>query len=45
MGVAGVAYATLISQAVSAILVTQKLMKSTDILALKLRDTVFTKMY
>ena len=38
MGDAGVAYATLISQAVSAILVTQKLKKSTDILALKLRE-------
>lgn len=38
MGVAGVAYATLISQAISAILVTQKLMRSTDHLCLKLRE-------
>lgn len=38
MGVAGVAYATLIAQAVSAMLVTRKLMKSTDILTLKLRE-------
>lgn len=38
MGVAGVAYATLISQAVSAILVTHKLMKSSDILMLKLKN-------
>lgn len=37
MGVAGVAYATLISQAVSAILVTYKLVKSTDIMTLQLR--------
>ena len=38
MGVAGVAYATLISQAVSAILVTWKLMRSTGILTLRLRE-------
>lgn len=38
MGVAGVAYATLFSQAVSALLVTRKLMKSTDILSLRLRQ-------
>ena len=38
MGVAGVAYATLISQAVSAVLVTYKLMKATDILRLHLTD-------
>lgn len=38
MGVAGVAYATLISQAVSAFLVTYKLMKSTDIMVLQLRQ-------
>ena len=38
MGVAGVAYATLISQAVSAILVTWKLMRSTDIMTLRLRE-------
>lgn len=38
MGVAGVAYATLISQAVSAILVTYRLMKAEDILALKLKQ-------
>lgn len=38
MGVVGVAYATLISQAVSAVLVSYKLMKSDDILTLKLRQ-------
>lgn len=38
MGVAGVAYATLISQAVSAILVTYRLTRAEDILALKLRQ-------
>lgn len=43
MGVAGVAYATLISQAVSAILVTYKLMKSTDILTLRVRNIRFHK--
>lgn len=39
MGVAGVAYATLISQAISAILVTQKLMRSEEPLSLNLRET------
>lgn len=38
MGVAGVAYATLFSQVVSAILVTCKLMRSTGILTLRLKE-------
>ena len=38
LGVAGVAYATFLSQAISAILVTHKLMKSHSILTLKLRE-------
>lgn len=38
MGVAGVAIATLISQAVSAFLVTWKLMRSSDILTLRIRE-------
>ena len=38
MGVAGVAYATFLSQAISALLVTHKLMTSHSILTLKLKD-------
>ena len=38
LGVAGVAYATFLSQAISALLVTHKLMTSHSILTLKIRD-------
>ena len=41
MGVMGAAVATLIAQAVSAVLVTRDLMRSRDILALSLREIRF----